>query len=115
MSQLLCTIYTNATNIHALAYVITNAHAYTNTTSSDQHSHRYNSIHLPSERFLGIMALIAACATQDSASWDGVLMGSLFSRPHATALFIVDGGAVDIPAEHSYQVDQVRNTVSSDV
>jgi len=28
---------------------------------------------------------------QEGASWAGVLVGNLFSRPHATALFIVDG------------------------
>lgn len=30
-------------------------------------------------------------SSQDGAGWPGVLMGNLFSRPHATALFIVDG------------------------
>ena len=29
--------------------------------------------------------------TQDGAKWSGVSMGNLFSRPHATALFILDG------------------------
>ena len=34
--------------------------------------------------------LVPHCV-QEGAGWPGVTMGSLFSRPHATALFVVDG------------------------
>jgi hypothetical protein len=47
---------------------------------------------------------------RDGARWAGVQMGSLFSRPHATALFVVDGvsaGAIKSLSEKKFTVDQV--------
>ncbi|CAI8011416.1 Renin receptor [Geodia barretti] len=53
---------------------------------------------------------------RDGARWAGVQMGSLFSRPHATALFVVDGvssGAIASLSEKKFTVDQSGLTGST--
>ena len=48
---------------------------------------------------------------QDGVSWPGVQMTNLFSRPQATALFVVDRvpktAEFGSLSQHSYPVDQV--------
>ena len=45
-------------------------------------------------------------------NWPGVCLGNLFSRPRATALFLVDGLSADTGmaslSERSFAVDQVE-------
>ena len=55
-------------------------------------------------------------------NWPGVCLGNLFSRPRATALFLVDGLSADTQmvslSERSFVVDQVQYgipRVSSDL
>ena len=40
-----------------------------------------------------LVVVVLVVLVQDGARWAGVQMGSLFSRPHATALFVVDGAS----------------------
>jgi renin receptor len=53
---------------------------------------------------------------REGARWAGVQMGSLFSRPHATALFVIDGasqGSFSSLSDKKFPVDQTGLTGST--
>lgn len=55
---------------------------------------------------------------REGARWTGIQMGSLFSRPHATALFVVDGasqGSISSLSNKKFSVDQTGLTGSTNV
>lgn len=60
-----------------------------NSEGSDDCYCSISCIWLP--RFLSVHYLVLCVVNQDGVNWPGVLMGNLFSRPQATALFVVDG------------------------